>query len=82
MIIVTEVSHPRHRCFCLKYGFLLRIVDERQTLPVLRYEKNSQECHAMKFPSHLRLIFIHIFLWCVAAGSGKVPRIEYVESFA
>ena len=51
---MIEVPHPCHRCFCLKYGFLLRIVNERQALPFLRYEKNSQECRAKQFPSHLR----------------------------
>ena len=32
----------------------MKEVKARVRLPVLRYEKNSQECRAMQFPSHLR----------------------------
>ena len=44
-------DHLKNFSVCLKYGFSLKNVDERQALLVLRYEKNSQECRAMQLPS-------------------------------
>ena len=37
--LIIELSHPFQRCYCLKYRYLIRIVNVRQPLPILWYEK-------------------------------------------
>ena len=37
--LIIELSHPFQRCYCLKYRYFIRIVNVRQPLPILWYEK-------------------------------------------